>query len=209
MTTATATRIIRATIEHDPDAESPRSWDNLGTFVGFEHRRYEIGDRHPTDGERTALELGGWAGLERHLQRQHGAILIVPVGMIDHSGTAYYLGGGAHWSDSAGWDSGTCGFIYSAGESGVPDLRAALASELETYTAWANGDTWFYSIDVRTLCPQCERADVTPSDCPHCDVESVDSCGGFYGMDPDANGMIDQAGDEYADALRDAYNRYR
>ena len=33
------------TIEQDPDTESPREWDNLGTMVCW-HNRYDLGDKH-------------------------------------------------------------------------------------------------------------------------------------------------------------------
>jgi hypothetical protein len=60
--------LVRARIVHDDSPESPREWSNVGTFVGFEHRRYYIGDRRPTAEELTALEYGGWS------QRKHEGI---------------------------------------------------------------------------------------------------------------------------------------
>jgi len=34
-------------IIHDPDPESPRDYDNLGTMICW-HRRYNFGDKHWT-----------------------------------------------------------------------------------------------------------------------------------------------------------------
>lgn len=118
---------IRARIIADDSPESPREWSNLGTFVGAEHRSYNIGDRRPTEPEREALSRGGFALLARYLRRYEGATVVLPVGMLDHSGVTFYVGGGAHWSDSQGWDSGTCGYIFDTAEAraGVRRGRAA------------------------------------------------------------------------------------
>jgi hypothetical protein len=78
---------------------------------------------------------------------------VVPVGMIDHSGVSYYLGGGPHWSDSQGWDSGTCGFMvllparvteHMGADFTVTEEWAQEAArvELEEYDSWARGDVY-------------------------------------------------------------------
>lgn len=78
---------------------------------------------------------------------------VVPVGMIDHSGVSYYLGGGPHWSDSAGWDSGTCGFMvllpakvkeHMGEDFAVTEewAREAAEAEVKEYSSWASGDVY-------------------------------------------------------------------
>lgn len=228
------TTLVRVRIIHDDSPESPREWGNVGTFVGFEHRSYNIGDRRPTQGEITALEYGGWAGLVRHLERQYGATRVLPVGMLDHSGVTYYVGGGAHWSDAHGWDSGTCGYIFDTAEGRertgaepgehegeinvgylrgkvrgmVDNIMAALTSEIETYAQWASGDVYGVIVERRTLCELCAATDDVPDDCPHCTIED-DACFGYYGLDVDANGMADGLDADAIEALRaeaDAYH---
>ena len=192
MTTETK-QYIRARIIADDSPESPREWSNLGTFVGFEHRSYTIGDRRPTDAEIKAAEYGGFDALEKHLRRQYGATVILRVGMLDHSGVSFYVGGGAHWSDSQGWDSGTCGYIFDTAESRAecgtaPEhIEAALRGEIETYNQWASGDVYGYIIERRTLCDLCATLDQDeiPTECPHCEIDDSDSCWGFYGTDLD------------------------
>lgn len=231
MDQATATTIKSVRIWADDYPESPREDCNVGVFVGFEHRSYNIGDRRPTFGELTALEYGGWSALVKHLQRQYGARHVLKVGMIDHSGVSYYIGGGAHWSDSAGWDSGTCGYIFDTAETrertGIVDqdidgtiqftlgkvparvnaIEAALEAEIEQYSQWASGDVYGFTVEARTLCTLCEAIeddDDLPEQCPHCDVEIEDSCGGFYGSDTRENGMRDHIADDLREALREA-----
>lgn len=105
------------------------------------------------------------AELCEYVKRTYQARLVVPVGMIDHSGVSYYLGGGAHWCDPGGWDSGTCGLMVATEaqlkEWGIPDmsdddLRKQMSAELEEYTSWANGDVWWYEIT--------RNPDVEPTD---------------------------------------------
>ena len=185
--------LIRARIVADDSPESPREWSNIGTFVGLENRHYNIGDRRPTQAELIALEYGGWAALVKHLERQYGATRVLKVGMIDHSGVSYYIGGGPHWSDSAGWDSGTCGYIFDTAKGrakcGTPleFVEDVLTDEIKIYDQWARGDVYGYIIERRTLCEPCAAIDTDeddiPDECPHCEIMDEDSCWGFYGLD--------------------------
>ncbi|MHC4619185.1 MAG: hypothetical protein ACYTEQ_15685 [Planctomycetota bacterium] len=58
---------MKVRIEQDPDAESPREWDNLGIMVCF-HGRYTLGDDADTHGLKSEY-FDGWAELEAHLRR--------------------------------------------------------------------------------------------------------------------------------------------
>lgn len=180
-------------IVHDEDCENPRDNDGHFVWLGFPHRRYTIGDT-TIDPERLELpcnvcdgtdadcttcygdnvrSVRSLADLIAWVTAEYDARLVVPVGMLDHSGVSYYLGGGPHWSDSAGWDSGTCGVMVATNaalaEWGIPDatddeLRRQMTAELDEYTRWANGDCWGYVI-----------TDVNG--------DEVDSCWGFIGSD--------------------------
>lgn len=104
-------------IQYDEDSSyaNPRQDTNLGLFLGFPHRSYDIGDArfYAEDyADEDGNEPANQAELIAAIKAKHGSRVVLPVGMIDHSGVHYYIGGGAHWSDSAGWDSGTCGFIF-------------------------------------------------------------------------------------------------
>lgn len=94
----------------------PRENDNVSTMLFFNHRRYQLGDRHELDyGEREAFEHGGLEGLVKHLTRQEGLIAFTLVGMYDHSGITIYPISKASehpWYDHGGWDSGCLGLSY-------------------------------------------------------------------------------------------------
>jgi hypothetical protein len=171
-------------IHHDEDTESPRGEGmTLGTWVGFPHRNYNIGDEQmdPTehwfncpgcvdddepgcprcsdkyglgDGTIQAQSLGEFVEL---LKAERKARVMLLVGMIDHSGVAYYIGGGAHMSDPGGWDSGTCGVIFDTpeaiakgwGDNPITDeeITKILTQEIETSSQWSQGFCYGYVIN--------------------------------------------------------------
>jgi len=65
------------TIYADPDAESPRDWDNLGTMVCF-HPRYSLGEKHNFDDSEaflySLLPEVVQARLEKRVEREHSRI---------------------------------------------------------------------------------------------------------------------------------------
>ena len=157
----------------DDDPMNPRNdCENFETMVCF-HRRYNLGDverpgdsddylrnlagdcRTPIDTDNASMETI-WKIVSRHY-------LILELGLLDHSGLHMWVGGGSHWSDAQGWDSGTIGFIYVSHakickEYGVKSVRhcvldqnkrrvkaidmaeRALRSEVFTYDAYLTGN---------------------------------------------------------------------
>ena len=118
-----------------------------------------------------ALNLGGKTPeLIEYLKVKYDARVVLPVGMLDHSGVSYYIGGGAARSDPGGWDSGTCGFILDTPkgreECGTPDylIEEALTGEIQEYSAWAQGDCRGFVIEDQN-------------------GDEVESCWGFIGSD--------------------------
>ena len=55
---------------------------------------------------------GGWDMLVRYLKLKEGAVAVLPLTLIDHSGLSIRVGRGAWAEDPGGWDSGTVGAIY-------------------------------------------------------------------------------------------------
>lgn len=156
-----------AKLYQDEDPMNPRKDDALGIMVHW-HRNYDLGDREATEIELDALSRGGWKLLERYLRMTEKGFNVIPIGLLDHSGLHVYAKGGSHWSDSAGWDSGTVGFIYTTLEKIVefgvsPDnVDQQLLAEIETYDQYLRGDVYGYVVE---------------------DAEGTDhdSCWGFYG----------------------------
>ena len=148
---------------YDEGCESPREYENLGLFLGFHSNRY-LGDRigdetfDPTVLDEEYPELNTWTGLCQYLKATYGARVILKVGIIDHSGVAYYIGGGPHPCDPGGWDSGTCGVIFDTTDrrkacGGESDdyytdemITEQLTAEIEEYSQWASGQCYGYVI---------------------------------------------------------------
>jgi hypothetical protein len=157
---------LSVSLIQDEDAQNPREdYDNFGTMVCF-HRRYTLGDKHEFSTPDEFLEWWKENG-------KGGELLCL--GLLDHSGLHMYSGSGAHWTDSAGWDSGQVGWIYVTAQqirdcfmvkhiSKKTRQRAIknLEGEIETYDQFLTGDVWGYVIEGT-------------------DEEEHDSCWGFFG----------------------------
>lgn len=170
-----------ARIVGDKISDNPRDWDNLTTMVDW-HKDYVLGGRKATDQEREALQRGGEALLWRYLRRNEGAVAMAMLSLLDHSGLHMWVGSGSHWSDSAGWDSGTVGFSYITknrmkdffgAEDYKPDdfsgtleewLQNQIEQDVKTFDQYLTGDVYGIIIEDK-------------------DGEEIDSCWGFYGFD--------------------------
>ena len=141
----------------DPDAPSPRTWDNLGTFQIY-HRHYASPDpieRDPPCIHADDIGLNVWA--------------------YDHSGVVYRAG--ATNPFHCPWDSGFAGIIYCSHakarqwldvrrltRADVARVRDILADEVRLYSEWLNGEVYGYRL-------------FDPSG------HEIDACWGFYGHD--------------------------
>lgn len=178
---------VRIEIYYDESPGStPRDWSNVGTMVCW-HRGYDLGDRQPEGRERDALERGGLRLLTRYLTMWSEATVVIPLGLYDHSGLTMYAGGGPHAFDSAGWDSGTVGFIFDtpAGreECGTPldRIEEVLRDEIDVYDQFLRGDVYGYVVAPNS--------------------EEEESCWGFYGIDD-----VKQEAESIADSI--AHDRW-
>lgn len=161
-------------IYHDPDAESPRAWSNLGTLICW-HRRYRLGDSHQFESPEAFLrdlaDVSDQSDLSmEHLRdRAERKAILLPVFLYDHSGLAMNTIG-----FHCPWDSGQVGFVYVTLEAvrkefGVKRVTKALRekaedilrAEIVTYDAYLGGRVYGYVIEQ--------------------DGEEVDACWGFVG----------------------------
>ena len=145
--------VKRVRIVHDPHAESPREWDNVGTMVCW-HRRYNLGDEQPTCNPNEF-----WHGLmaERHpnipddLDMEHVRAfldkhyIVLPLYIYDHSGISMSCG-----QFSCPWDSGQVGWIYvskdrarrefcGTEEEICENAETCLRQEVDTYDDYLTG----------------------------------------------------------------------
>ena len=204
----TTTKSIRVRIVKYNDPESPREWDNVGTMVCW-HSRYNLGDRQPTIDSADFLRdlaadhVGAYDPeliSDHHLGRildKH--FLILPLYLFDHSGLSISTGG-----FSCPWDSGQVGYIYCEKSHGIAECGdeetalKRLESEVSIYDDYLSGNVYGFVIEECETCETCE----------HEEWEHVDSCFGFYGSDPDKNGMLEHVDPVFHSALRAAEISY-
>ena len=177
-------QITNFTIEQEEYPESPREWDNLGTFI-MQHGRYEFGDRiFEVDGSYISFE----DDFKYHLRTVHDCtlndVIYLPVYMYEHSGITISTS-----SFSCSWDSGQIGYIYITkdkvrSEYSVKRISNKLRSlvlsileaEISTLDQYVTGDVYGFTIEY--------------------DDGSSNSCWGFYGDNPETNGMSEYWTDE-------------
>jgi len=144
--------------------ESPREWDNLGTMICF-HKRYDLGDKHNL----RADDFNGWDEIERHLEKEEDAAIILPLYLYDHSGITMRT-----HPFSCPWDSGRVGVIYISKDKIRKEysvkriskqlrqrVEKYLVGEVETYDRFLTGQVYGFVIE-------------------DADGEQFDSCWGYY-----------------------------
>ena len=177
-------------IDHDPEPQSPREWDNVGTIVAS-HPRYDLGDEHwrPSEVchlkeaviqyiyevEQDEIEL-------EHYNRLQKEYVWLPLTIYDHGGISLSVGEGS------GWDSMVVGFIYAqiTNEHSKDELIKRLESEIEVYDQYLRGDIYGFQLAKEKKC-DC---------CGHIEADEIESCWGFYGSDWKENGMKDHLSPE-------------
>lgn len=155
-------------VSNDEDPMDPRvDWDNLGTMVCF-HGRYNLGDKTDLNVD----QFSGWDELEEYLVKKVGAVVILPLYLIDHSGLAMNTTG-----FGCPWDSGQVGFIYATRKDIrenfmktkctkklIEQTEKILKCEVKIQSAYINGDVSRYNISNQV-------------------GEDIDGCGGWYDDD--------------------------
>jgi len=171
-------------IFQDTWAESPRSWDNLGTMAVF-HKKYDFGDKV----DFASDDFGNWSEMQEHIENKLNAVVCIPIYMYDHSGITIQT-----HAFSCPWDSGQIGFIYVTEEKlkdeyGETSLTAEhikrattnLETEIKTMNKYVMGDVYGFQLIKRE---------------PGKEDKIIDSCSGFYGEDTKENGILDYIPEE-------------
>lgn len=182
---------ITVKVMHDDNAESPRTWDNLGVMACW-HRRYNLGDVQPKESPEEWLKANAPKGS-----------IVLPLYLYDHSGITMSTG-----PFGCPWDSGRVGYIVA-----TPDAirkafmvkritkaireraEACLKGEVKVYDDFLTGNVWGYVIEKTHDCGECGST-------VH-ESEHEDSCWGFFGDDLD--GMKSYIPAELHGALDEAW----
>jgi hypothetical protein len=183
----------------DDNAESPREWDNLGTFACF-HSRYDLGDKV----DFSFNDFDGWDEMEEHIWKKEKAFACLPVYMYDHSGISLSVD-----PFNCLWDSGQVGFIYitkekvkeegynakqlksyfkvypdKAGKTIKEFIEDFLKNEIEVLDQYVSGKVYGFKL--------IDSPDNNFSE----EEREIDSCWGFYGDDITKNGILDYLSEE-------------
>jgi hypothetical protein len=243
---------LRVEIGYEEDASpfNPREAEcNLGRMVCW-HPDYMLGDAQLRDGGgRGAVtvpfetahgrsDFRDLATLERYLRLVDGAVCILPLYLLDHSGIsmsagANYVGRGDtasggrdSWGNPRGWDTTMVGFIYTTAERirelcGEPQLESDPFYCPRTWPAdGRSGKNWPAERSaVEWIATQldCEvstydaylRGEVYYYLIKDADGEVLDACGGFLGGDNDQLEYLQQEAREAADCARQERDRRR
>ncbi len=176
-------------IHHDSDAESPRSWDNVGTMVCM-HRNYNLGDGQPKSlGDwlgRSLRELGLSKDTDKYYDFEHDLeneddeamrkafdmfdeqVIRLPLYLYDHSGITMRTS-----PFSCPWDSGQVGFIYVTKEKARKEYGNLTKSNLEKVTKYMEGEVEVYASYLEGACYGYVVKDI--SDWPqYCEENEID-----------------------------------
>ena len=199
----------RIRIVQDQSPESPREWDNLGTMLCV-HNRYDLGDS--TDINHN--DFDSWAEMEKHLYKKEDAAIVLPLYLYDHSGITISTG-----SFSCRFDSGQIGFIYISRAKILKEygrkivtkalkekVTTYLEGEVKTYDQYLTGEVYGFIVEEATEMVKLSREEYETGVCDNVESETewteIDSCWGFYGDDFLTNGVLDYAGEEFKDQLK-------
>ncbi len=170
------------------------------------HKDYNLGDKHPKNMGQMMDELvrvATWRPADRFKRKREirkatearatKTAFVVPLYLYDHSGRVV-----STVRNSCAWDSMWLGFMvcpHARARRAFPKLRAktklaelrakvlaAFENELEVYNQYLAGDVHWFSISVLL---------------PDGTWDREESCGGFYGVDPRENGMLDHIEDRF------------
>lgn len=139
-------------IEDDVSDESPREYDPLGIIVSF-HKNYDWNDSDAP--KLSAKDFSSLEEIKEHLIKQEGAVVILPVYMLDHSGQQF-----STKPFDCPFDSGQLGFIYTTREKYLKhrnfkrltkklkdEAELTLQAEIEDLDQWNRGEAYGFVID--------------------------------------------------------------
>lgn len=166
-------------IEQDHFAEDPiAEWDGNAKYALF-HNRYRLQNDTDLDPD----DYGGWDELEEALIKKYKPFALLPVYMYSHSGDTISTS-----PFSCRWDSGQIGFVFVDRERFCKDwgrefkerhdvrkIEQDLKDNVKLYDHYITGEVY--------------RVDIMEDG----DDETIDCCGGYYGSDHEANGLMDGA----------------
>lgn len=191
----------------DNEGDSPRSWDNVATFIAGGHKVQHLADDHAKSELLDAIRSSKkyTYSMEQNHDLSHVPTLVDladNLGLLATRMPLYaYIHSGETISTSpfsCPWDSGQYGEAFVTKEKArtefgvkriskklVEKLNAIIESEVETLDQRIQNDVYGFSVYDDN-------------------GEIIDSCGGFYGTDWEQNGIKSHISEEYHHLIEDA-----
>lgn len=201
------------------NAESPETWGN-DLFLVYDHRQLRVMKEgfEPID-IFEYLEHNKNLDSEE-IDDRYDDYFIFPVDAYIHSGIHLSLGSTVNYPDRR-WDVSTTGYVlvkkdsfdypkwrekYHAGKSDEEVAKVLAQGSLNTWNKYLSGDVWGMRILKQYVIHEFKEETLKKlqdmkldkfqdiynySDGKKIEYEELDSCWGFYGSDPEENGMID------------------
>lgn len=204
---------VRIVQDFDPEFANPRQDDGSLGVMFCAHSRYSLGDKNapdPRDSERDIVTV---------LREDHGARVILPLFLYDHSGITISAGGrldtgeddfnrsGRYACDSRGWDVSSVGVIFDTAETrkacgqenaSDEEIERQLREEVKYYAAYLEGSVFGFEVYAPL---SDDDDDEEPYDC-------LDSCYGFLEVNVWADdAYVRQEAREAAEWRREALRR--
>lgn len=148
---------FRSWIDTDVFADDPRNWDNFGRMVCY-HGKYNLGDSHNFRDK----DYNSWDEIRASIE-EAGGVLILPLGLYDHSGISMYIG-----TSHDRWDGGQVGFIYCTDEDlkregiTLETAESLLRAEVKQYDAYLTGSIYHWGVEQKV--PACSCGETTQWD---------------------------------------------
>jgi hypothetical protein len=153
---------------HDEFAESPNTWyEDDNLFLVYDHRSFSV--------KREGFEPFDIYNDSQEYEKNY---FVFSVDAYIHSGVHLSLFKTVNYPDRR-WDVSTTGFVLVSKEEWKDEDKAKeeATSLLETWNQYLCGDIWGFKVVDE-------------------EGEELNSCWGFYGEDPEENGMMDHINDE-------------
>ena len=164
----TADRKFRGAVSVEHFPLDPREWENVGRMI-CPNRKYSLGDKHDLNLE----ECNSWDEVREVIQSA-GGVLILPLGLYDHSGISMYIG-----NSHDRWDGGQVGFIYVTQDDldreglTIEQAEQRLRDEVKVYDAYLTGNV--YRFDVWQEVSACECGQCKEWESVECNSDYIDA----------------------------------
>jgi hypothetical protein len=166
-------------IFHDDISLNPREdFDQVSTIITDRKSNYVFSDVQVSSEE----ELEEW-------KSKNDVVLTFPLNCYKHSGMSLSISSGYPYNDQ--WDAGQIGEVVVTRKSmkeiwgisyltkkNTEILTDAVKGEIEQLTQWLNGEVYGYELFETKTCNLNETHE-----------KKIDACYGFYGYDPEENGI--------------------